>query len=104
MELPFIEPYKIKMVEPIQKSTMEPRQQWLKDAKYNLCNLSSDQVIVDLLTDSGTGAMSDRQWSEIMLGDESYAGSRSFEKLKNTVQGLTGFTYFIPTHQGRGEK
>ncbi len=101
MELPYIEPYKIKMVEPIQKSTMEQRQQWIKDAKYNLFNLSSDQVIVDLLTDSGTGAMSDRQWSEIMLGDESYAGSRSFEKLKNVVHGLTGFTYFIPTHQGR---
>ena len=101
MKLPYIEPYKIKMVEAIQKSTPEQRKQWIKEAKYNLFKLSSDQVIIDLLTDSGTGAMSDKQWAEIMLGDESYAGSRSFEKLEKTVQQITGFQYFIPTHQGR---
>lgn len=101
MNLPYIEPYKIKMVESINKSTVEQRKQWIKEAKYNLFKLSSDQVMIDLLTDSGTGAMSDKQWAEIMLGDESYAGSSSFEKLQNTVRQLTGFPYFIPTHQGR---
>ncbi len=101
MELPYAEPYKIKMVEPIKMSTREERERWIKEADYNLFNLSSDKVFVDLLTDSGTGAMSDRQWAEVMLGDESYAGSSSFEKLKNNVQELTGFKYFIPTHQGR---
>ena len=101
MELPYIEPYKIKMVESIKKSTVEQRKAWIKAAKYNLFKLGSDQVMIDLLTDSGTGAMSDEQWSEIMLGDESYAGSRSFSKLEKTVQHLTGFKHFIPTHQGR---
>ena len=101
MQLPFIEPYKTKMVESIKRSTVEERKQWIKEAEYNLFKLSSDQVMIDLLTDSGTGAMSDKQWAEIMLGDESYAGSLSFEKLKNTVSKLTGFPYFIPTHQGR---
>ena len=101
MQLPYIEPYKIKMIESITKSTMDERKQWIKEANYNLFSLSSDKVMIDLLTDSGTGAMSDKQWAEIMLGDESYAGSRSFEKLKNTVTTLTGFPYFIPTHQGR---
>lgn len=101
MQLPFIEPYKTKMVESIKRSTVEERKQWIKEAEYNLFKLSSDQVMIDLLTDSGTGAMSDQQWAEIMLGDESYAGSLSFEKLKNTVSKLTGFPYFIPTHQGR---
>ena len=101
MELPYAEPYKIKMVESIKRSTREQRAQWIKEAHYNLFNLSSDKVFIDLLTDSGTGAMSDKQWAEMMLGDESYAGSSSFEKLKNTVQRITGFTYFLPTHQGR---
>lgn len=101
MELPYAEPFKIKMVEPIQNSTKEQRIFWIKEAHYNLFNLKSDQVFIDLLTDSGTGAMSDRQWAEMMLGDESYAGSSSFEKLKNTVKKITGFNYFLPTHQGR---
>jgi tryptophanase len=101
MKLPYIEPYKIKMVESIQRSTQEQRKQWIKEAKYNLFKLSSDKVMIDLLTDSGTGAMSDKQWAEIMLGDESYAGSSSFLKLEDTVKTLTGFKYFIPTHQGR---
>ncbi len=101
MKLPYAESYKIKMVETIRQSTREERDQWIKDAKYNLFNLRSDQVFIDLLTDSGTGAMSDKQWSELMLGDESYAGASSFHKLKAAVKDITGFEYFLPTHQGR---
>jgi tryptophanase len=101
MELPYAEPYKIKVVEQLYRSTQKQRIQWLKDAHYNLFNLKSEQVYIDCLTDSGTGAMSDRQWAEMMIGDESYAGSRSFEKLKETVKRITGYKYFLPTHQGR---
>ncbi len=101
MELPYSEPYKIKSVENIKRSTIEQRKQWIKDAHYNLFNLKSNQVYIDLLTDSGTGSMSDNQWAEIMRGDESYAGSRSFELLKNTINRITGYEYLIPTHQGR---
>ncbi|MGV6845121.1 MAG: tryptophanase [Lutibacter sp.] len=101
MDLPYAEPYKIKVVENIKKSTKAQRLQWIKEAHYNLFNLSSDNVFIDLLTDSGTGSMSDRQWAEIMVGDESYAGSRSFKKLKDTVKRITGFEYFLPVHQGR---
>lgn len=101
MELPYAEPYKIKMVEQIKRSTKEQRLKWIKQAHYNLFNLSSDKVFIDLLTDSGTGAMSDKQWAEMMVGDESYAGSLSFKKLKKTVKKITGFKYFLPTHQGR---
>ncbi|MEI6124239.1 MAG: tryptophanase [Bacteroidota bacterium] len=101
MKLPFAESYKIKMVEPIRKSTKEERLNWIKEAKYNLFNLKSEQVFIDLLTDSGTGAMSDRQWSAMMLGDESYAGASSYYKMKNTISTLLGFEYFLPTHQGR---
>lgn len=101
MELPFAESFKIKMVEPLRRSLRSEREQWIKDAHYNLFNLKSDQVFVDLLTDSGTGAMSDRQWAEMMLGDESYAGASSYFKLKNAISDITGFGYFLPTHQGR---
>lgn len=101
MELPWAEPYKIKMIENIHQSTKEERLKWIKDADYNLFNLKSDQVFIDLLTDSGTGAMSDQQWAEIMTGDESYAGSRSFLKLESTIQNITGYQYVLPTHQGR---
>ena len=101
MELPFAESYKIKMVEPLRRTTRSEREQYIKDAHYNLFNLRSEQVFVDLLTDSGTGAMSDRQWSEMMLGDESYAGASSYYKLKDAITDITGFNYFLPTHQGR---
>ncbi len=101
MELPFAEPYKIKVVEPLKKSTRQEREQWIAQARYNLFNLRSDQVFIDLLTDSGTGAMSHMQWSEMMLGDESYAGSLSYFKLKETINSLLGMPYFLPTHQGR---
>ena len=101
MQLPYAEPFKIKMVETIKQSTKEDRIQWIKEAKYNLFNLKSHQVFVDLLTDSGTGAMSDKQWSELMLGDESYAGASSYYKMKDAIKRILGFDYFLPTHQGR---
>src|SRR5215831_2943989 len=101
MELPKAEPFKIKMVETIYRSTIEEREEWIKEANYNLFNLKSNQVFIDLLTDSGTGAMSDKQWSELMLGDESYAGASSYYKLKDAIQSILGFEYFLPTHQGR---
>ena len=101
MELPYAEPYKFKMVEAIKRSTEGQRKKWIQEAHYNLFNLSSDKVFIDLLTDSGTGAMSDHQWAAMMTGDESYAGSTSFLKLKETVQKITGYKYFLPTHQGR---
>ena len=101
MEIPFAESWKIKMVEPIHKSTREEREQWLKEADYNVFMLKSDQVYIDCITDSGTGAMSDRQWAAMMVGDESYAGARSFYHLKDTITRLTGFEYVLPTHQGR---
>lgn len=101
MELPFAESWKIKMVEPIKKSTRQEREQWLKEAHYNVFQLRADQVYIDCITDSGTGAMSDRQWAAMMMGDESYAGARSFYRLKDTITRITGFEYVIPTHQGR---
>ena len=101
MNLPFAESFKIKMVEPIRRSTREEREKWMKDANYNLFKLNSDYVFIDLLTDSGTGAMSDKQWSEMMLGDESYAGARSYHNMKKAIKNILGFDYFLPTHQGR---
>ena len=101
MLLPYAEPYKIKMVEQIYRSTQEEREQWIKDANYNLFNLKSNQVYIDLLTDSGTGAMSDKQWSEMMIGDESYAGASSYYKMKDVIKRLFEFDFFLPTHQGR---
>ena len=101
MELPFAESWKIKMVEPIHKSTRQEREQWIKDAHYNTFQLSADKVYIDLLTDSGTGSMSQAQWAAIMMGDESYAGASSFFNLKKAIQDITGFEYVIPTHQGR---
>ena len=101
MELPFAESYKIKMVENIRKSTREEREKWIAEANYNLFALKSQYVYIDLLTDSGTGAMSDKQWAAIMEGDESYAGATSFYKLKDTIKDITGLDYVLPTHQGR---
>ena len=101
MELPFAESWKIKMVEPIRKSTREEREQWIKEAHYNVFQLKANQVYIDLLTDSGTGAMSDRQWAAMMTGDESYAGATSYFRLKETIERIFGMPYFLPTHQGR---
>lgn len=89
------------MVEPIYRSTREQRESWIKQASYNLFNLKSEQVYIDLLTDSGTGAMSDNQWAAIMKGDESYAGSSSYYNLKEAIKNILGFELFLPTHQGR---
>lgn len=96
-----IEPFRIKVVEQIRLSSEEERLQYLADAQYNPFLLKSYQVIIDLLTDSGTSAMSSEQWAGIMRGDESYAGAISWQRLENAVKDLTGFPYVMPTHQGR---
>jgi tryptophanase len=96
-----IEPFRIKVVEPIALPSRSAREEYLIEADYNLFALPADRVTFDLLTDSGTAAMSAAQWGAMMIGDESYAGSRSFHRFHEVVRDLTGFRHIIPTHQGR---
>jgi tryptophanase len=101
MHRTIIEPFRIKSVEPIRWTTRKDREQLLRAAYYNLFLLPAADVLIDLLTDSGTGAMSTHQWAAIMEGDESYAGSKSFDRFKKSIQDIVGYEHVIPTHQGR---
>ncbi len=95
------EPFRIKMIEPIKLIARKEREEAIKRAGYNVFALRAEEIFIDLLTDSGTGAMSQAQWSAMLAGDETYAGARSFYRLKDKVQKIFGFSYFLPTHQGR---
>ena len=95
------EPFRIKVVEPIKKTTRAEREAWIKEADFNVFKLRAEEVYIDMLTDSGTSAMSSAQWAGVMVGDESYAGSKSFFNLRKSVQDIMGFPFVQPTHQGR---
>lgn len=95
------EPFRIKVVEPIKKTTRVEREAWIKEADFNVFKLRAEEVYIDMLTDSGTSAMSSAQWAGVMVGDESYAGSKSFFNLRKSVQDIMGFPFVQPTHQGR---
>lgn len=95
------EPFKIKMVEPIKMTTKEEREEKIQEANFNLFSLKADDVYIDLLTDSGTGAMSSKQWAAVMLGDESYSGASSYFKLVEAAKDIFGYKYIQPVHQGR---
>lgn len=101
VQFPEAEPYRIKVVEPIKLTTREQREQILQNAHYNLFSIPAEDVFIDLLTDSGTSAMSHYQWAGMMIGDESYAGCRNWFHLEETVKDITGYKYVVPTHQGR---
>src|SRR2546427_4135275 len=96
-----IEPFRIKSVEPLRYTTREQRERLLEDAGFNLFQIPAKDILIDLLTDSGTSAMSTEQWAGMMRGDESYAGSESFYRMERVARDLTGFRHIIPTHQGR---
>src|SRR5262245_51295294 len=99
-----IEPFRIKMVEPIQTLTPKERKEIIRQSGYNVFNIKAEQVTIDLLTDSGTGAMSSKQWAGMMVGDESYAGGKSYFRFKTVFKDLTGYKHIIPTHQGRASE
>jgi tryptophanase len=99
-----IEPFRIKVVEPLRMTTRQERERLLREAAFNVFNLHARDVLIDLLTDSGTGAMSSLQWAGVMQGDESYAGAESFYRFRDRMRDLTGFTHILPTHQGRASE
>ena len=101
MRFQFAEPFRIKMVEIVKKTTKEERIEFLREAQYNAFRLKAEDCYIDCITDSGTSAMSSNQWSALMLGDESYAGSKSFYKMEASAQDVFGMPYIQPTHQGR---